>query len=243
MKEIMMPTTFKWTGKTPKGTVQQGELTADTREDVISSLRKQGIIPTIVAEKKASAMKFGGFSTSPKIKDRDIIVFTRQFASMYNAGIPIVQSLDIMSKQTENKALRLIIGQVKGDVESGVALADAMKKYPKAFNDLYVNLVAAGETGGVLDSVLQRLAIYIEKAMKLKKKVKGAMIYPLVVLFIAGLVVAIIMIFVIPIFAKVFGEMGVSLPMPTQMVIGFSNFLSGIGGLILFFAITGSVIA
>ena len=104
-----MPTTFKWTGKTPKGTVQTGELAADSREDVISALRKQGIIPTIVAEKKASAIKFGGFSRSPKIKDRDIIVFTRQFASMYNAGIPIVQSLDIMSKQTENKALRLIV--------------------------------------------------------------------------------------------------------------------------------------
>jgi type IV pilus assembly protein PilC len=239
----MMPTTFKWTGKTPKGTVQTGELAADSREDVISALRKQGIIPTIVAEKKASAIKFGGFSRSPKIKDRDIIVFTRQFASMYNAGIPIVQSLDIMSKQTENKALRLIVGQVKGDVESGITLADAMKKYPKAFDDLYVNLVAAGETGGVLDSVLQRLAIYIEKAMKLKKKVKGAMIYPSVVMFIAVLVVAIIMIFVIPVFAKVFGDMGVALPLPTQLVIGLSNFLSGIGGLILFFIIVGAFIA
>ena len=238
-----MPTTFKWTGKTPKGTVQTGELAADSREDVISALRKQGIIPTIVAEKKASAIKFGGFSRSPKIKDRDIIVFTRQFASMYNAGIPIVQSLDIMSKQTENKALRVIVGQVKGDVESGVTLADAMKKYPKAFDDLYVNLVAAGETGGVLDSVLQRLAIYIEKAMKLKKKVKGAMIYPSVVMFIAVLVVAIIMIFVIPVFAKVFGDMGVALPLPTQLVIGLSNFLSGIGGLILFFIIVGAFIA
>ncbi len=238
-----MPTTFKWTGKTPKGTVQTGELAADSREDVISALRKQGIIPTIVAEKKASAIKFGGFSRSPKIKDRDIIVFTRQFASMYNAGIPIVQSLDIMSKQTENKALRLIVGQVKGDVESGITLADAMKKYPKAFDDLYVNLVAAGETGGVLDSVLQRLAIYIEKAMKLKKKVKGAMIYPSVVMFIAVLVVAIIMIFVIPVFAKVFGDMGVALPLPTQLVIGLSNFLSGIGGLILFFIIVGAFIA
>jgi len=238
----MMPTTFKWTGKTPKGTVQQGELTAETREDVIGSLRKQGIIPTIVAEKKSTAFKFEGFSRSPRVKDKDIIVFTRQFASMYNAGIPIVQSLEIMSKQTENKTLRVIIGQVKGDVESGVTLADAMKKYPKAFDDLYVNLVAAGEAGGVLDSVLQRLAVYIEKAMKLKKKVKGAMIYPSVVMFIAALVVAIIMIFVIPVFAKVFGEMGVALPLPTQLVIGLSHFLSGIGGLILFLVIVGLII-
>ncbi len=139
--------------------------------------------------------------------------------------------------------MRVIIGQVKSDVESGITLADAMKKYPKAFDDLYVNLVAAGETGGVLDSVLQRLAVYIEKAMKLKKKVKGAMIYPSVVMFIAVLVVAIIMIFVIPVFAKVFGDMGVALPLPTQLVIGFSNFLSGIGGLILALTIVGVIIA
>ena len=237
-----MPTTFKWTGKTPKGTVQNGELTAETREEVIASLRRQGIIPTIIAEKKAAAFQLGSISRGKKVKDRDIIVFTRQFASMYNAGIPIVQGLDIMSKQTENSTLRTIVGQVKADVESGVTLADAMKKHPKAFNDLYVNLVAAGEQGGVLDSVLQRLAVYIEKAMKLKKKVKGAMIYPSVVLFIAALVVAIIMIFVIPVFAKVFGEMGVALPLPTQLVIGFSNFLSGIGGLIVFFIIVGAII-
>ncbi len=239
----MPTTTFKWTGKTAKGTVQQGELSAETREDVIASLRRQGIIPTIVAEKKAMAFKLGGIGIGKKIKDRDIIVFTRQFASMYNAGIPIVQGLDIMSKQTENKTLRAIVGQVKSDVESGMTLAEAMKKHPKAFDDLYVNLVASGEAGGVLDSVLQRLAVYIEKAMKLKKKVKGAMIYPTVVLSVAVLVVAIIMIFVIPVFGKVFSDMGVALPLPTRMVIGFSNFLSGIGGLILFFSIIGSIVA
>jgi type IV pilus assembly protein PilC len=238
-----MPTTFKWTGKTTKGTVQHGEISAETREDVIASLRRQGLIPTIVAEKKATPVKFGGFSRGKKIKERDIIVFTRQFASMYNAGIPIVQGLDIMSKQTENKNLREIVGRVKGDVEAGTTLAEAMKKHPKAFDDLYVNLVAAGETGGVLDSVLQRLAVYIEKAMKLKKKVKGAMIYPAVVMFIAVLVVAVIMIFVIPVFGRVFSEMGVALPLPTQLVINFSNFLSGIGGLIVFFVIVGSVVA
>ena len=238
-----MPTTFKWTGKTPKGTVQQGEMSAETRDDVITALRKQGIIPTIVSEKTVPTFKLGGFSRVKKIKDRDIIVFTRQFASMYNAGIPIVQGLDIMSKQTENKALRETISKVKSDVESGTTLADAMKRHPKAFDDLYVNLVAAGEQGGVLDSVLQRLAVYIEKAMKLKKKVKGAMIYPSVVLFIATFVVAIIMVFVIPVFAKVFGEMGVALPIPTRMVIGLSNFLSGIGGLIIFLSIVGLVIA
>ena len=213
-----MPTTFKWTGKTPKGSVQKGELTAETKEDVIASLRKQGIIPTIVAEKKAAGLNLSaGFGKrKKKITDKDVIIFTRQFASMYNAGIPIVQSLDIMSKQTENKSFREVIGQVKSDVESGVTLADAMKKHPRAFDDLYVNLVAAGEAGGVLDAVLQRLAVYIEKAMKLKRKVKGAMIYPAIVMFVAVSVVAMIMIFVIPVFSKIFGEMGVALPLPTQ---------------------------
>ena len=238
-----MPTTFKWTGKTPKGTIQQGELNAETREDVIASLRKQGIIPTIIAEKKASGLKLTGFGKrQKKITDRDIIIFTRQFASMYNAGIPIVQGLDIMTKQTENRSLREVVSQVKSDVESGTTLADAMKKHPRAFDDLYVNLVAAGEAGGVLDAVLQRLSVYIEKAMKLKKKVKGAMIYPAIVMFVAVMVVAMIMIFVIPVFSKIFGEMGVALPLPTRIIVGASNFLSGIGGLIVFLLIVAAIV-
>ncbi len=238
-----MAITFRWTAKTRTGTLQQGEMSAETREEVILALRKQSLIPTIVSEKLSLDSQITFFSKrKKKIKERDIIVFTRQFANMYNAGIPIVQGLDILTKQTENPSLREVVGIIKNDVESGMTLAEAMKKHPKAFDDLYVNLVAAGEAGGVLDSVLQRLAVYIEKAMKLKKKIKGAMIYPSVVMSIAVLVVAIIMIFVIPIFAKIFGEMGVKLPIPTLIVIAISNFLAGFGGLILIAAMIASFV-
>jgi type IV pilus assembly protein PilC len=230
-----MATTFKWTAKTKGGTIQQGEMTAATREEVITSLRNQDMTPTIVNEKKAVGFQVDLFKKGKKkIKDKDVIVFTRQFGNMYGAGIPIVQALDILTKQTENPSLRNVVGEIKGDVESGMTFAESLKKHPQVFDDLYVNLVAAGEAGGVLDTVLQRLTIYIEKAMRLKSKIKGAMIYPIVVLGIAVLVVAIIMIFVIPVFAKVFTDMGVKLPLPTQLVISFSNFIAGIGGLIIF---------
>jgi type IV pilus assembly protein PilC len=229
-----MAITFRWTAKTRGGTIEEGEMSAENREEVITSLRNQGLMPTVVAEKKKAGAGIALFKRGKQtIKDKDVIIFTRQFANMYNAGIPIVQGLDILTKQSEKASFRQIIGEVKNDVESGMTLAEAMKKHPKAFDDLYVNLVAAGESGGVLDSVLQRLAVYIEKAMKLKRKVKGAMIYPSVVMGVAVMVVAIIMIFVIPIFAKIYGQMGVELPVPTRMVIAFSNFLGGIGGLIV----------
>jgi type IV pilus assembly protein PilC len=227
-----MATTFKWTAKSRGGAIQQGEMSAENREEVIIALRKQSLIPTLISEKLSFDSQITLFKKrQKKIKDRDVIVFTRQFANMYNAGIPIVQGLDILTKQTENSALREVVGVIKADVESGMTLAEAMKKHPKAFDDLYFNLVAAGEAGGVLDAVLQRLAVYIEKAMKLRRKVKGAMIYPAVVMGVAALVVAIIMIFVIPIFSKIFGEMGVALPLPTKMVIVMSDFVAGIGGL------------
>ncbi|MBZ0158462.1 MAG: type II secretion system F family protein [Alphaproteobacteria bacterium] len=230
-----MATTFKWTGKTLQGVVQSGEMSANSRDEVIVALRRQRITPVRVDEKKAK--KVGG----QKITDKDKVVFTRQFATMFTAGIPIVQGLDILAKQIDNKSLGAIIGQIKNDVETGITLADAMKKHPKVFDDLYVNLVAAGEAGGVLDGVLQRLAVYIEKSMKLKKKVKGAMIYPAIVISVAVLVIAIIMIFVIPIFAKMFGEMGAALPLPTRIVVAISNFLGGIGGAMLFAGIIGTI--
>jgi type IV pilus assembly protein PilC len=228
-----MATTFRWTAKTRTGATQQGELSAETRDEVIVSLRKQGIIPTYVGEKKILETKITLFRRRKKITDRDVIIFTRQFANMYGAGIPIVQGLDILTKQTDNPVLRDTIIEVKNDVEGGSTLADALKKHPRAFDDLYMNLVAAGEAGGVLDTVLQRLAVYIEKAMKLKRKVKSAMVYPSVVMGVAALVVAIIMIFVIPVFAKIFGDMGVQLPLPTRIVIAMSDFIAGLGGLIV----------
>jgi type IV pilus assembly protein PilC len=233
-----MPT-YKWTGKTLKGVAESGVTTASSRDEAVSMLRRQGILPTVITETALPKKLFS--PKKQKITDKDIVVFTRQFATMFNAGIPIVQGLDIMSKQSENKALGAIITQIKADVETGITLSDAMKKHPRIFDDLYVNLVAAGETGGVLDAVLMRLAVYIEKTMKLKKKVKGAMIYPAIVIAVAALVIAIIMIFVIPIFAKIFTEMGVALPLPTRSVIWLSNFLAGVGGIAIFAGIVSTI--
>lgn len=236
-----MATTYKWTGKTLRSGIKSGEITADSKEDVASSLRKQGIIPTSINEKKGLSFNMSLGQKKAKVSDKDLVVFTRQFATMFTAGIPIVQGLNIMGSQIENKAFGLIINQVRTDVETGTTLADALKKHPKIFDDLYANLVAAGEAGGVLDAVLMRLATYIEKAMKLKKKVKGAMIYPSIVISVAVLVVAIIMIFVIPVFSKIFGEMGVPLPAPTRLVIGMSNFLGGIGGLVVLASLVAAI--
>lgn len=226
-----MDITFKWTGKTATGVFQSGELTATTKDDVVSALRRQGIIPTSVTETKKTTSKAMGRKGG--IKEKDLVVFTRQFATLFSSGIPIVQGLEIMAKQSEKKTFKDILTKVKESIETGSTLADALRKHPKIFDNLYTNMVAAGEIGGVLDSVLLRLAEYIEKTMKLKKKVKGAMIYPGIILTVAVLVVAIIMIFVIPIFAKIFSEMGVELPFPTRIVIGTSNFIAGIGGVIL----------
>ncbi|MFQ3574242.1 MAG: type II secretion system F family protein [Thermodesulfovibrionales bacterium] len=222
---------FKWTGIGSDGSQRTGELSANSKDEVMATLRKMRINPKEIKEVGAGGLLK---KKKGKITERDLVIFTRQFATMFNSGIPIVQGLDILSKQSENKAMADVVAQVKADVETGMTLADAMRKHPKLFDDLYVNLVAAGETGGVLDDVLLRLAVYIEKSMKLKKKVKGAMIYPAIVISVAVLVIAIIMIFVIPIFAKIFTEMGAQLPAPTRSVIWLSNFLGGIGGLMLF---------
>jgi len=230
---------FKWTGKTIKGDVQSGDIVAGNKDEVISELRRQGITPTNIEEKKASSKK----QKKQKITEKDLVVFTRQFATMFTAGIPLVQGLDILAKQIENKTMGELINQVKSDVETGTTLADALSKHPKTFDNLFVNLVAAGEAGGILDGVLKRLATYIEKTMKLKKKVKGAMTYPIIVMSVAFLVIAIIMIFVIPIFAKIFTEMGVALPLPTRSIVWLSNFLSSMGGVFLAGGIYGSIFA
>jgi type IV pilus assembly protein PilC len=220
---------FQWSGKTSKGTIETGEITAASKEDVFALLRKRNITVTIVTEKPEKT-KFG---FKQGVGDKDIVVFTRQFATMIDAGLPLVQALDILSNQVENKALGRTLTQVKTDVESGATYADALKKHTRIFSELYVNMVAAGEAGGILDTILNRLAAYIEKAMKLKKKVKGAMVYPAVVSSIAVLVIAVIMIFVIPTFAKMFASMGGTLPLPTRMIINLSNFIAGIGGLLV----------
>jgi type IV pilus assembly protein PilC len=216
-------------------------MAAGTKEEVIAQLKKRNITATLVTEKAKKGI--GKFTLGGRVKDKDIVIFTRQFATMIDAGLPLVQALDILSTQVENKMLSNTLQQVKTDVESGATYADALKKHPKVFTELYVNMVAAGEAGGILDTILNRLATYIEKAMKLKKKVKGAMVYPAVVTAVAVLVIAIIMIFVIPTFAKMFTTLGGTLPLPTQIVISLSNFIAGIGGLMVLIAIVTVIVS
>ena len=232
---------YQWSGKTVRGTIESGEITATTREEVISLLRKRNITATVVTEKTKKGI-LDKFTFGGKVKDRDIVIFTRQFATMIDAGLPLVQALDILSSQVENKTLGKALSQVKVDVESGATYADALKKHPRIFSELYVNMVAAGEAGGILDTILNRLAAYIEKAMKLKKKVKSALVYPAVVTSIAVLVIAVIMIFVVPTFSKMFAQLGGTLPLPTRMIINMSNFIAGIGGLLVAGAIVAFVV-
>lgn len=234
-----MATVFQWSGKTTRGAIESGEITAVSKEEVIAQLRKKNITPTLINEKKAAKKLFGG--GGGKVTDKDIVIFTRQFSTMIDAGLPLVQALDILSTQVENKALARVLTQVKDDVEAGSTYADALKKHPRVFTDLYANMVAAGEAGGILDTILNRLAAYIEKAMALKKKVKGAMTYPIIVTVIAVLAIAVIMIFVVPTFATMFASMGGTLPAPTLIIINMSNFIGGWGGLITAGLITGLV--
>ncbi len=235
-----MATVFQWSGKTAKGTIESGEMSASTKEEVIAQLRRRNITATVVTEKPEKSKPALSFGKG--VKDKDIVVFTRQFATMIDAGLPLVQALDILSTQVENKNLGKALMQVKTDVESGATYADALRKHPKMFTELYVNMVAAGEAGGILDTILNRLAMYIEKSMNLKKKVKGAMIYPAVVTAIAVLVIAVIMIFVVPTFSKMFAGLGATLPLPTRLVIDTSHFIGGLGGLTVAVTIIGLVI-
>jgi type IV pilus assembly protein PilC len=236
-----MASVFEWSGKNPRGIIEKGEITAGSREEVIVQLKRRNIVPTLVKTKEKKAA-FGGLSFGGGVKDKDIVVFTRQFATMIDAGLPLVQALEILSTQVENKMLARTLTVIKSDVESGSTYADALRKHPRVFSELYANMVAAGESGGILDTILNRLAAYIEKAMKLKKRVKGAMVYPLVVSSIAVLVIAVIMIFVVPTFAKMFTTMGGTLPLPTLFVINTSNFLAGWGGFFLLLAIIALIV-
>jgi type IV pilus assembly protein PilC len=237
-----MATIFEWSGKTSRGLIESGEITANSRDEVITQLRKRNITVTVVKQKEKKPL-MGGLSFGGGVDDKDIVIFTRQFATMIDAGLPLVQALEILSTQVENKFLAKTLATIKDDVEGGSTYADSLKKHPKAFSELYANMVAAGESGGILDTILNRLAAYIEKAMKLKKKVKGAMVYPVVVSSIAVLVIVVIMIFVIPTFSKMFTQMGGTLPLPTLLVIKTSNFLAGIGGILVGLSIIGAVVA
>jgi type IV pilus assembly protein PilC len=190
---------------------------------VETQLKKFGFTGITVKE-QGKSFKMPGMGGG-KIETRDLVIFTRQFATMIDSGLPLVQCLEILASQQENKTFKTILYKVKEDVESGSTFADALKKHPKAFDELYVNLVAAGEVGGILDTILNRLAAYIEKALKLKKQVKGAMVYPITIMAIAVVVVGVILVFVIPVFAKMFADFGGDLPVPTKIVIAISNWI------------------
>jgi len=214
---------YLWEAKTSGGEVKKGTQEAASPDAVYAALRRQGLNPTKVkAKPKEIKISIPGFSE--RIKDRDIVIFTRQFATMIDAGLPLVQCLEILSSQADNKTLGKTLGTVQSDVEGGAAYAEALAKHPKVFDELYVNMVAAGETGGILDTILARLSAYMEKAMSLKKKVKSAMVYPITILTVAVGVVALLMVFVIPKFADMFTGMGGELPGLTKMVISMSNF-------------------
>jgi type IV pilus assembly protein PilC len=217
---------FSWEGKNRAGKVQKGDMEAPNEAAVNAQLRRSGIVPSMVKERgKGMDFEIKLSFMQPKVTTKDLVVFTRQFATMIDAGLPLVQCLDILSRQQENKTFQKMLLAVKESVESGSTFADALKKHPKAFDSLYVNLVAAGEVGGILDTILNRLAAYIEKAQKLKKQVKSAMTYPMTIIGIAFVVITVILVFVIPAFEAMFADFGSSLPLPTQIVVNLSNFI------------------
>lgn len=211
---------YVWKGKNRLGEIQEGVLVADSKDGASATLKRNGLqVLSIRAQASGSTKSFG------KVKAKDLAIFTRQFSVMIDAGLPLVQCLEILGAQQPDKGFQKILNAIRQDVEQGATLQAAMSKHPKAFNDLYVNMVGAGETGGILDVILQRLSGYIEKAAKLASKVKGAMTYPIAVISIAAVVVGVIMLKVIPVFSQMYEGMGSSLPFMTQVCIGISNVL------------------
>jgi type IV pilus assembly protein PilC len=229
---------YQWVGKNRNNEVQKGEIEAVSDEAVKAQLTRQRITPTKVKKKSKDLFENVSF-LQPKVKQRDVILFARQFSTMIDAGLPIIQCLDILCSQQSNTTFKKMLKEIKESVEGGATLAEALKKFPKQFDSLFVNMIAAGETGGILDAILRRLAAYMEKAAKLKAQVKGAMTYPIVTLIIAVMVLAVILVFVIPVFEEMFADFGGELPVPTQIVVAMSDMVKSkivyiIIGLVLF---------
>jgi type IV pilus assembly protein PilC len=229
---------YQWVGKNRNNEVQKGEIEAVSDEAVKALLTRQRITPTKVKKKSKDLFENVSF-LQPKVKQRDVILFARQFSTMIDAGLPIIQCLDILCSQQSNTTFKKMLKEIKESVEGGATLAEALKKFPKQFDNLFVNMIAAGETGGILDAILRRLAAYMEKAAKLKAQVKGAMTYPIVTLIIAVMVLAVILVFVIPVFEEMFADFGGELPVPTQIVVAMSDMVKSkivyiIIGLVLF---------
>ena len=230
---------YLWEGKNKANQIQKGQLEAVSDEAVRAHLNRLRIVPTKVKQKPKDLFENVAF-LQPKVKEKDIIIFARQFSTMIDAGLPIIQCMDILQSQQENATFKKMLKDIKDQVESGSTLADALKRYPKHFDSLFTNMISAGEAGGILDVILKRLAAYMEKAARLKRRVKGAMVYPAITISVAVIVVAIILIFVIPVFQDMFADFGSKLPGPTLVVIAMSEFVKSkihyiIIALIIFF--------
>src|SRR5258705_7707369 len=228
---------YSWKGKGKAGKIQEGVIAADSKEAVVAMLRRQQILVTAVAEKgkEIALPKFGG-----GVKQKEIAIFTRQFSVMIDAGLPLVQCLEILGSQQKNRVFQKVLFEVRQDVESGSTLADALRRHPKVFNDLFCNMIAAGEAGGILDTILQRMSSYIEKRVKLQAAVRSAMIYPAAVVTIAVGVVIVILWKVIPTFAALFEGLGAQLPLPTRITIAVSRFLGRYMWILTLLAIAGA---
>lgn len=215
---------YVWKGVNSYGEKRKGKIEAHSEAAALSLLKKIRIKPTVL--KEAPKDLFSNLAMfQPKVTGKDVVIFTRQLSTMIDAGLPLVQSLDILAGQQENMTFKKMLTEIRIDVESGMTFADAMKKHPKVFDNLYCNMIDAGEVGGILDTILNRLAGFMEKSMALKKKIKGAMTYPMICLSIALVITAVILIFVVPVFAKMFADFGSALPVPTQIVVDASNFV------------------
>ena len=216
---------YVWEAETRTGEVRKGEIEAANESSVRGQLRRQGLKPVRVKAKPKDILEsIPIFKT--KVKDKSVVIFARQFSTMISAGLPLIQCLEILAAQEDNKTFKKVIKSIKDDIEGGATLTDALKKHPKVFDDLFINMVAAGEAGGILDTILNRLAAYMEKMMKLKSKVKGAMIYPATIVLISFGVITMLLIKVVPVFQKLFSGMGQELPMATQLLIDLSDFVS-----------------
>src|SRR5499433_3000013 len=228
--------TYKGTDK--KGASVSGEANATSKAELQNQLRRQQITPTKMSEKgkEFNLPTFGG-----GVDSKELAVFTRQFSVMIDAGLPLVQCLEILAGQQENKTFQKVLTATRGSVEGGATLSAAMRQHPKVFDALYVNMVEAGETGGILDTILQRLSSYIEKNVKLQRAVKSALVYPVGVLTVAASVITLLLWKVVPIFATLFAGLGVELPLPTKIVIAMSNFVASIFGLLFVVAIVATI--
>src|ERR1700729_1892789 len=231
---------FKYQGTNRSGSSVSGVMTAGSKAELQNLLKRQQITPTKMSEKgkEFNLPTFGG-----GIKAKELAIFTRQFSVMIDAGLPLVQCLEILAGQQENKFFQKVLAATRASVEGGATLSAAMRQHPKVFDALYVNMVEAGETGGILDTILQRLSLYIEKNVKLKRAVKSAMIYPVAVLSIAAGVIILLLWKVVPIFTTLFNGLGADLPLPTRAVIALSNFVGSIYGLLILVFVVGSGVA